>query len=464
MLSRFAPSPTGLLHLGNIRTALFNYLAAKAVGGKFLLRVEDTDAERSKSEYLQCLLRDLRALGLHWDLGPGIDDARAPFIQSERRSLHERYLEQLRQRQLIYPCFCTEAQLKLARKRHLGQGEAPRYDGTCAHLTEAEIARRRQAGQQAAWRLRVANDATIEFTDLVRGQQRYHGHELGDFIVQKSDGSLAFMFANALDDALMGVSHVLRGEDHLSNTPRQLYILRLLELPQPLYGHISLITGSDGAPLSKRNGSQALPELLATGYLPIALVNYLARLGATLSSNDLLPLDGLAANFQLDSLVKSSARYDPGQLNYWQKQAVMQLDAQQLSSWLQDAIAQSSDPQRAQALLGCLQANIVFPHEYSAWLEDLLLFKPLPPEAQQDIDQVGWPWVQQVLKLLQQKLEYPQLLSSARALSSAKGKYIFKSLRWLMTSRSSGPELAAIYSALGNDFLSQRVDFILRNH
>ncbi len=461
MITRFAPSPTGILHLGNFRTALFNYLAAQADGGKFLLRIEDTDQERSKPEYAEQLQQDLAGIGLHWDLGPGIDSELGPFWQSQRRDAHERYLQALRERNLIYPCFCSEAQLKLVRKRQLGQGEAPRYDGTCAHLDAAAVQARLDQGQKPAWRLRVDNDAVIEFVDLVRGQQRYLGRDLGDFIVQKSDGSLAFMFANAIDDALMGVTHVLRGEDHLSNTPRQLYILSALGLPQPSYGHISLIVGSDGAPLSKRNGSQSLQELVQAGYLPVALVNYLARLGATFSSNDLLPLPELAAAFQLSSLVKSSARYDSNQLNYWQKQAVLVLSDDELAAWLAPVIEQASDAERARALAHYVRDNILFPSDLGDWLRDLLVEVNWSEAARADLARVGVDWLRQLAAELEGAPSYAELLATMKSASSAPAKFVFKSLRWIMSARGNGPDIAGFYEILGAELALVRVRSLL---
>ena len=280
--TRFCPSPTGYMHLGNIRTAVFNYLLAKALGGVFLLRIEDTDRERSQSLYSDALQKDLEWLGLHWQEGP--------YFQSERQNIYDQYYQQLIDKDLAYPCFCTEEELTLSRKIQRASGKPPRYPGTCAHLTETQIQEKKSSGLIPTLRFRVNDDEVIEFDDLVRGHHRFLGKDIGDFIIRRTDGTSPFMFCNAIDDALMGVTHALRGEDHVANTPRQVLILKALNLPAPQYGHISLIVGPDGSPLSKRHGSQSVQDLRESGYLNIALNNYLARLGHYYEDNRFISL------------------------------------------------------------------------------------------------------------------------------------------------------------------------------
>jgi glutamyl-tRNA synthetase len=278
--TRFAPSPTGLIHIGNARTALFNALYAhKSV---FLLRIEDTDLERSKDTYIQQLKQDLKSLGLLWQ---------QQEKQSDRFDIYAKYYQQLQQQDLAYPCFCTPEELALSRKLQRASGKAPRYAGTCTHLSEAETAAKLQKGLKPTLRFRVPRGQRVEFNDLVRGKQQFASYDLGDFIIRRADGTPAFFFCNAVDDALMEVTHVFRGEDHLTNTPRQILILQALNLPIPQYGHISLILGNDGLPLSKRNGSQNIQGLIKEGWLATALINYLARLGHTYTDDNLLSLN-----------------------------------------------------------------------------------------------------------------------------------------------------------------------------
>ena len=252
LVTRFAPSPTGHLHLGNARTALLNYLAARKTGGRFILRVEDTDEARSSDNFMRELFEDLRWMGLDWDEGPDIGGPHAAYRQQQRRAIYEEWLVKLDAAGLTYPCFCTPAELNISRRQQLAAGKPPRYAGTCRNLTEEQRAERLVRGQAAALRFRVPNGEVVTFNDVVHGEQRFSTDDIGDFIIRRADGSTAFFFSNAIDDALMGVTLVMRGDDHLTNTPRQMLILQALNLSIPRYAHVALLLGMDGAPLSKR--------------------------------------------------------------------------------------------------------------------------------------------------------------------------------------------------------------------
>jgi len=257
-VTRFAPSPTGELHLGNARTALFNLLLARRAGGRFILRIEDTDAERSLESHMHSLLEDLHWLGIGWDAGPDREDALGPYRQSQRGALYAGYFAQLEERRAVYPCFCTPLELELSRRTQLAAGKPPRYAGICRELSAEERARRRGLGLSATLRFRVPGGARVEWDDLVHGPQSFATDDIGDFVVRRADGSAAFFFSNAVDDARMGVTLALRGEDHLANTPRQLLVLEALGLEAPAYGHVALLVGTDGAPLSKRHGATSV--------------------------------------------------------------------------------------------------------------------------------------------------------------------------------------------------------------
>ncbi|MGB2971901.1 MAG: glutamate--tRNA ligase, partial [Candidatus Competibacter sp.] len=320
--TRFAPSPTGFLHLGNVRTALFNALLARRDGGQFLLRIEDTDRERSRAEFVDALLEDLRWLGLDWREGPEVGGPQAPYAQSERTAIYARYYRRLEGSEQSYPCFCTPAELALSRKAQLAAGRPPRYTGTCARLGADERQARLERGLQPTLRFRVPAGRAVEFTDLVRGPQRFASDDIGDFVIRRADGTPQFFFANAVDDALMGITQVLRGEDHLANTPRQLLLLEALALSAPRYGHLALIVGADGGPLSKRAGDLSIRELRASGYLPEAVLNYLARLGHAYARDVWMAPEVLAAEFSTAHLGRAPARYDEAQLLHWQSEAV----------------------------------------------------------------------------------------------------------------------------------------------
>ena len=269
-VTRFAPSPTGSLHLGNARTALFNFLLARQLGGQFLLRIEDTDLERSAERYLAELIDDLHWLGLGWDAGPDIGGAHEPYRQSQRNAIYAEYFARLATSGLVYPCYCTPLELEVSRRAQLAAGRPPRYAGTCRELSAGERDAKLAGGLKPSLRFRVPQGRSVEFHDFVRGAQRFASEDIGDFIVRRADGNAAFFFCNALDDALMGVTHVLRGDDHLTNTPRQILLLEALGLDIPQYGHVALLTGMDGAPLSKRHGSVSVREFRERGFLPQA--------------------------------------------------------------------------------------------------------------------------------------------------------------------------------------------------
>src|SRR6185295_9209257 len=232
-VTRFAPSPTGSLHLGNARTALFNFLLARQLGGQFLLRIEDTDLERSAERYLAELIDDLHWLGLGWDAGPDIGGAQEPYRQSQRNAIYAEYFTRLATSGLVYPCYCTPLELEVSRRAQLAAGRPPRYAGTCRELSAGERDAKLAGGFKPSLRFHVPQGRSVEFQDFVRGGQRFASEDIGDFIVRRADGNAAFFFCNALDDALMGVTHVLRGDDHLTNTPRQILLLEALGLDMP---------------------------------------------------------------------------------------------------------------------------------------------------------------------------------------------------------------------------------------
>lgn len=457
--TRFAPSPTGLVHLGNVRTALFNALYAKKQQGTFLLRIEDTDAERSKNEFTQQLMADMRWLGLNWQEGPDLNGPHAPYFQSQRADIYAYYYKQLEQQHAVYPCFCSPQELSISRKLQLSSGRAPRYAGTCAQLTPEEIQRKLDAGLQPTLRFRVPKNSCISFEDVVRGVQHFHSDDLGDFIIRRADGSPAFFFCNAIDDALMGVSLVLRGEDHLTNTPRQLLILKALNLPAPNYGHISLIVGDDGSPLSKRHGSQSLQELRAQGWLPQAIVNYLARLGHTYSQDHLMNIEELAQHFELSRLGKAPARFDVQQLHHWQQVAVSQLEKDAMWYWFEERTRSQIPVAQKEAFILAVRPNLVFPKDAEQWatvlFSDLICFES---EATTEIKSAGKTFFAQALQAIETSgTNWRDLTNLLKTSSGKKGKSLFMPLRSALTGKTHGPEMGNLLPLLGKDRAIQRL-------
>src|SRR5262245_18540475 len=286
MRLRFAPSPTGQLHVGNARTALFNWLLARGHDGTLILRIEDTDAERSTKESEDSILEDLRWLGLEWDEGPDVGGACGPYRQSERLHLYTSYANELLAGGHAYYCFCSPTKLEAERRAMLASGRPPRYAGTCRSVTSDEARRPIDAGERAVVRFRVPEHLDVAFQDLVRGEVTFSTDVIGDPVLVRSDGRPAYNFAVVVDDALMDVTHVIRGEDHISNTPRQLLLYRALGFTPPQFAHLSLVMGPDHTPLSKRHGATSVTEFRARGYLPEALTNYLALIGWSPRTDD----------------------------------------------------------------------------------------------------------------------------------------------------------------------------------
>src|SRR3954463_14006093 len=312
---RFAPSPTGQLHVGNARTALFNWLLARGQEGTFILRIEDTDAERSSRESEEAIVRDLRWLGLDWDEGPDIGGGHGPYRQSERLHLYQSYAKELLTADAAYHCFCSTTQLDIDRQEALAAGRPARYAGTCRRLSREQAAARIAAGERPAIRFRVPEERDVVFTDAVRGDVRFQTDVIGDPVIVRADGTPAYNFAVVVDDALMAVTHVVRGEDHISNTPRQILLYEALGFAPPTFAHLSLVMGPDHSPLSKRHGATSVAEFRAKGYLPEALVNYLALIGWSPGGGDeLLPIDELARRFSLENVGHSAGVFDEEKL------------------------------------------------------------------------------------------------------------------------------------------------------
>jgi glutamyl-tRNA synthetase/nondiscriminating glutamyl-tRNA synthetase len=316
---RFAPSPTGQLHVGNARTALFNWLLARGTGGTFILRIEDTDVGRSSPESEAAILHDLRWLGLDWDEGPEAGGPRGPYRQSERLHLYTSHATDLLQSERAYYCFCSAAQLEADREAAVAAGRPVRYAGTCRRLSRSQARERIAAGERPAVRFKVPPDRDVVFTDLVRGDVRFQTGVIGDPIMVRADGSAAYNFAVVVDDALMEVTHVVRGEDHLSNTPRQILFYEALGFAVPAFAHLALVMGPDHSPLSKRHGATSVAEFRAKGYLPEALVNYLALIGwsprgSAAEESELMPLGEMARRFSLAAVGSSAGVFDEEKL------------------------------------------------------------------------------------------------------------------------------------------------------
>ncbi len=451
--TRFSPSPTGILHLGNARTALFSALYAAKEKGIFVLRIEDTDQARSEHKYTELLQDDLHWLGVNWQEGPDVGGQYGPYSQSQRHALYEQYYDELKTKGLAYPCFCTDQELALNRKIQLSRGQAPRYPGTCLKLTQEEIAKRIAEGKKPALRFRVPEKKVIEFVDLVKGLQKFNSNDIGDFIIRRAEGTASFLFSNAIDDSLMQVTHAMRGDDHLANTPRQLMILQTLNMRAPQYGHLSLITGDDGSPLSKRHGSSSLNDLRQQGYLPLAVLNYLSRLSHAYEQQNLMSFSELAASFKMEKLSRAPARFDKNQLLHWQKEAVMTLTRDAMIEWLGEEIVKKVPEDKRDIFTDIMQKNILFPEEAKKWAD--IFFSTAPTFTQDQLiilKEAGETFFEEAEHATQKHgVSLKEILDDLKEKVNVSGKKLFMPLRIALTGEQNGPELVQIASLLGQE-------------
>jgi glutamyl-tRNA synthetase len=454
--TRFAPSPTGLIHIGNARTALFSALA----GDAFLLRIEDTDAERSRREFVDELLEDLRWLGLEWHEGPKTSEASEDWYQSRRGPIYEHYYHHLIEQGHAYPCFCTATELEVSRKVQLSAGKPPRYSGRCAHLSGDEAQQRREEGREPTLRFRVPKGEFVAFDDGVRGAQKFLSDDIGDFIIRRADGTAAFFFCNAIDDALMGVTHVVRGEDHLANTPRQIMLLKALDLPLPDYAHTALILGDDGAPLSKRNGSRSINQLREEGYFPVALLNMMARLGHHYECEELMGLAELKARFSMAHLGRSPARFDPTHLQHWQSLAIRSVSDDELDAWLRSETWAIVPEVQRSTFLDVVRSNCLFPDEADRWARILFTDEALQIEetSSQSAEQAGESFFLAAIDAAHAAdTDFDEFLTVLKTATGAKGKGLFMPLRAAFTGRHDGPELGLLYRVIEPHRLHRRL-------
>jgi|SRR5882757_1614194 len=457
VITRFAPSPTGSLHLGNARTAFFSHLWARKSGGRFILRIEDTDVERNQARFRDGLMVDLGWLGLDWDEGPEIGGPSAPYAQSERGGFYRESFAALEKNRLAYPCYCTAEDLELSRKLQRMSGKPPRYAGTCRNLTSAERAEREARGLKPTLRFAVPPDTLVEFIDVVHGPQKFSSNDIGDFIIRREDGTAAFFFCNAVDDAVMGVTHVLRGDDHLTNTPRQLMLLDALQLRRPGYGHVGLLVGADGAPLSKRHGSASVQEFRERGFMSAAVLNHLFHLGHASDVDGWLAHSDMPAHFRPEHLGLASARFDESQLMHWQKETLQRMSAAEIRAWLG-----SND---STEFVELVRHNVVLPSDAVAWAA--VVHGELPPLAEEEerIIAAAGPafFAAAVAALDQAGSDLKQVTKILKERTGRKGADLFMPLRVALTGHTHGPELAPLLQIMTPGTARRRLESYAKN-
>lgn len=464
---RFAPSPTGYLHLGNMRTALFNYLFAKKNKGRFILRIEDTDLERSRPEYEEAQKEDLKWMGIQWDEGPGVEGAYGPYRQSERLAIYQSYIQKMIDDGKAYYCYVTEEETEEMKRLAKLERRPPRFDNRGRDFSAAEIEARRARGIKPTVRFKIDNPK-LTMHDLIRGEVSFNLDDMvGDFVIQRADGMPTFHLVVCVDDALMKVTHVIRGEDHLSNTPKHILLYQAMGFEPPQFGHLSLVCGPGGEPLSKRLDSIAIRNFRRQGYLPEALANYICLLGWSPGENrEIVPWKELQQIFDLETVSKSSSNYDEKKLNWVNGEHLRALSSAAFTEaafeYLKSVNYAIESEARVRELLPVFQDNI---EKFEDLISRLDLLKD-----QFDYDNEEWIRSEEARELLRQACEvldglsvsgedmYQAFMDSLKSRVSVKGKQLMMPLRMALTGKEHGPEMKRFFPVLGARTLKARIE------
>ncbi|XJZ27416.1 glutamate--tRNA ligase [Bacillota bacterium Lsc_1132] len=477
---RYAPSPTGFLHIGNARTALFNYLFARSQGGKFIIRIEDTDKKRNVEGGEQSQLKYLKWLGMDWDESVDVGGEYGPYRQSERNDLYKGYYEQLVENGHAFKCYCSEEELEAEREEQMARGETPHYSGKCRHLTEEERSRFEAQGREPSIRLKVPAGKTYTFDDMVKGVVSFESEGLGDWVIIKKDGTPTYNFAVAIDDHLMKITHVLRGDDHISNTPKQLMVYEALGWEPPIFGHMTLIVNESRKKLSKRDGSiiQFIEQYEELGYLPEALFNFIALLGwSPQGEEEIYSKQEFIEIFDANRLSKSPALFDQNKLTWMNNQYVKKADL--------DRVVAISLPHLIKA--GRLPENMN--EEQAAWARNLIelfqekmsygaeiveltdmFFKDEAEYEEEAKEILAGEQVPEVLAAFSQELDKLEVfkadgikaaMKAVQKSTGQKGKNLFMPIRVAVTGQTHGPDLPKAIELLGKEKVQSRLRKII---
>lgn len=477
---RYAPSPTGHLHIGNARTALFNYLYARNQGGKFIIRIEDTDKKRNIEGGEQSQLKYLQWLGIDWDESVDKDGGYGPYRQSERNEIYEKHYNELLEAGKAYKCYCTEEELEAEREAQMAKGETPIYSGKCRHLSQAERAQFEAEGRKPSIRFLVPQGKVYTFDDMVKGEVSFESDGIGDHVIVKKDGTPTYNFAVAVDDYLMKISHVLRGDDHISNTPKQLMIYEALGWEPPRFGHMTLIVNESRKKLSKRDESiiQFIEQYEELGYLPEALFNFIALLGWSPSGEEeIFSKDEFIEIFDASRLSKSPALFDKQKLAYMNNQYMKKLDVDKLVEITLPHLIKAgkvegnlSEEKMAwvKKLVALFQEKMSFGAEIVE-LTDMFFTEELMIEdeakevlAEEEVPEVLSAFLTEIDQL--ETFEADAIKASMKSVQKAtghKGKKLFMPIRSATTGQTHGPDLPQAIELLGKDKIKDRLASIL---
>lgn len=476
---RIAPSPSGNLHIGTARTALFNYLFAKKNNGKFVLRIEDTDAERTSQEYIDNIFDSLKALGLNWDEGPDVGGPYGPYTQSERFDIYPKYIQKLLDSGFAYECFCTPEELE-AEKEEATKNKKPYvYSKKCENLTEEEKAKLRAEGRKPAIRFNIAKaqkafhySSILEFDDIVKGKLHVDTNLLGDFVIQKSNGAPTYNYAVVIDDMLMKISHVIRGEDHISNTYKQILIYEALGAEVPKFGHLGMILAPDRSKLSKRHGATAVSDFVKQGYLTDALINFVALLGwAPSDGEEIKPVEKIAEDFRIHEISSSNSIFEYDKLKWMNSHYIKMLSMDELKQRLMPYLekydlSQLTDEQFTRMLEVTREPLVLLSDITDAVSYFFGDSVKVEPQVQTDV--LDTEISQEVLKTyLEQSKDWEyteenlhEKLEAFRGYFKEKGikpKVTMWAIRAAVTGRTRGADMTAILAILGKEKVERRI-------
>ncbi|MCL4440710.1 MAG: glutamate--tRNA ligase [Firmicutes bacterium] len=472
---RFAPSPTGPLHIGGARSALFNWLLARNYGGQMIVRIEDTDLERSSLESEENILDSLIWLGLDWDEGIKKGGENGPYRQTERLNTYTDAAQKLLATGQAYYCYCTEEELEAERQVCSAKGELPRYLGRCRNLTDEDRSRLEAEGRKKVIRFRVPDNKDIVVKDLVRGDVVFESNGIGDYVIVKSDGIPTYNFAVVLDDALMDITHVVRGEEHLSNTPRQLMLYEALRITPPSFAHVSLILGRDRTKMSKRHGATSIEAYRSQGYLPEALINFLVLLGwSPVGEEEIFTLEELVEQFSLDRVAKNPAVFDSDKLNWINGQYIRKSPVERITDlaipFLREAgyIKGEVTPDNYEWLkmvVASVQEHLAFVAQITdhvgIYFDDCIQMENEAASAALKDDDVP-----QVMAAFRQKIVETEEITSENTKAILKaltkelklgGKKVYMPIRVALTGKTHGAELYDIIPILGREMILARL-------
>ncbi|NHM33351.1 glutamate--tRNA ligase [Neobacillus terrae] len=477
---RYAPSPTGHLHIGNARTALFNYLFARSQGGKFIIRIEDTDKKRNIEGGEQSQLKYLNWLGMDWDEGVDVGGEYGPYRQSERNDIYKKYYTQMLEEGHAYKCYCTEEELEAEREAQLERGETPKYSGKCRHLSKEDQQRLESEGLKPSIRIVVPEGKVYTFHDMVKGEVSFESEGMGDYVMIKKDGTPTYNFAVSIDDHLMEISHVLRGDDHISNTPKQLVVYDALGWEPPLFGHMTLIVNESRKKLSKRDESiiQFIEQYEELGYLPEALFNFIALLGWSPSGEEeIFSKEQFIEIFNADRLSKSPALFDKQKLAWMNNQYIKNADLDDLvkitlphlvKSGLLPAEMTEEEKAWATNLIALFQEKM----SYGAEIVELadMFFKEDAEYEEEAKEVLAGETVPQVLKAFSEELEnlaefkaegIKAAMKAVQKSTGQKGKNLFMPIRAAVTGQTHGPDLPQAIELVGKAKVQNRLQKLI---